>query len=156
MLTLSKLSDYAIVLVSCLATLDAYTASARTLARATEIPLPTVVKLLKILATGGTLRSIQGRSGGYRLTRAPSEVPLTEIIEAVDGPIAVTECNRETGDCRIQDRCLVHRHWVVINGAFRQALTGISLADLTGPPLRIEGALRFDRASPSGPISGVG
>ncbi|MEA2079017.1 MAG: hypothetical protein U9P00_04020, partial [Pseudomonadota bacterium] len=62
MLTLSKLSDYAIVLVSCLATLDAYTASARTLARATEIPLPTVVKLLKILATGGTLRSIQGRS----------------------------------------------------------------------------------------------
>ena len=146
MLTLSKLSDYAIVLASCLCTHDACTASAQTLARETAIPLPTVVKLLKLLTAGGTLRSIQGRRGGYRLQRAPSEVPLTEIIEAVDGPIALTECNRETGDCRIQNRCRVHKHWLTINGALRQTLTSISLADLNGPALPIDSTLRFNRS----------
>lgn len=148
MLTLSKLSDYAIVLMTFLAIHDAQRASARTLAQRTRIPLPTVVKLLKLLAAGGALQSIQGRGGGYRLTRMPSDVSLTEIIEAVEGPLAVTECNKEGGDCRIQDSCLVHEHWLVINGALRDALASISLADLSSPGLRINGVWQSEHTGP--------
>lgn len=137
MLKLSKLGDYAVLLMSCLASCDEYTASARMLAQSTRISMPTVVKLLKMLAAGGTVGSIQGRGGGYRLSRAPSEIPLTEIIEAVEGPIALTECNLAAGDCRIQEHCRVRRHWQVINRAFRETLTSINLADLTAPVLPI-------------------
>ncbi|MGD2074015.1 MAG: SUF system Fe-S cluster assembly regulator [Gammaproteobacteria bacterium] len=139
MLTLSKLSDYALVLMAFLAARDGYRASARTLAEGTRIPMPTVVKLLKLLAAGGTLRSIQGRSGGYRLERAPSDVSVREIIETIEGPIALTECNRDAGSCLIEDSCRVHRHWLLINGVFRQSLANISLADLAGRGLRIGG-----------------
>ena len=137
MLKLSKLGDYAVLLMSCLATCEEYTASARTLANATRISMPTVIKLLKILCAGGTIGSIQGRSGGYQLTRAPSEIPLTEIIEAVEGPIALTECNLEAGNCGIQAHCQMRRQWQVINSAFREALKGINLADLNGQVLPI-------------------
>jgi FeS assembly SUF system regulator len=132
-LTLSRLSDYAIVLMTCLATQDGYRASARTLAEGTRIPLPTVVRLLKLLAAGGTLQSIQGRGGGYRLKRVPSEVPVTEVIENVEGPIALTQCSRDSGACQIENSCQVRRHWQFINGAFRQSLAHVSLADLAGP-----------------------
>ena len=132
---ISKLGDYAVLLMSCLATYDDYTASARTLSHATRISMPTVVKLLKILAAGGTVGSIQGRSGGYRLTRPPADIPLAEIIEAVEGPIALTECNLETGSCSIQAHCRMRKQWQVINSAFRQTLAGINLADLTGAVL---------------------
>ena len=140
MLTLSKLSDYALVLMTFLATRDGCRASARTLAEGTRIPMPTVVKLLKLLAAGGTLRSIQGRSGGYRLGRAPSEVSVREIIETVEGPIALTECNRDAGNCVIEDSCQVQHHWLMINGALRHSLGNISLEDLTARKLQIDGA----------------
>jgi FeS assembly SUF system regulator len=137
MLRLSKLSDYAIVLASRLAGPDAVVGSARELAAETEIPRPTVVKLLKMLTAGDVLRSIRGRNGGYELSRPPSTISLTEVIEAVEGPIAVTECNHENGACGIQEHCRVRRHWVVINGAIRQALTEISLADMAGSTLPV-------------------
>lgn len=137
MLTLSKLTDYAIVLMSRLAAYGQCTATARVLAQETRIPGPTVIKLLKILAAHGALQSIQGRNGGYRLSRPASGISLAEIIEAVEGQIALTECNREVSDCRIEDSCGVRAHWLVINGALRQALTDISLADLAGPVLPI-------------------
>ena len=107
--------------------------TARALARETHIPGPTVVKLLKILTARGALHSIQGRGGGYRLARNPSEILLTDMIEAVDGPIALTECNRQSGDCQIQSSCLVRGHWAVINEAIRQSLASVSLADLAVP-----------------------
>jgi FeS assembly SUF system regulator len=139
-LTLSKLSDYALVLMTFLATREGCRANARNLAEGTRIPMPTVVKLLKLLTAGGTLRSIQGRGGGYRLERAPSNVSIREIIEAVEGPIALTECNRKAGNCVIEGSCQLHRHWLTINGAFRQSLANISLQDLTGRGLRMKGA----------------
>ncbi len=146
MLTLSRLSDYAIVLMTFLATHEECRASARTLAEGTRVPLPTVVRLLKILAAAGALQSIQGRGGGYRLKRAPSDVSVREIIESVEGPIALTECNREAGSCYIEDSCQVRDHWRLINGAFRQSLANISLADLTGRGLRIKASRRPDPA----------
>jgi FeS assembly SUF system regulator len=157
LLTLSKLSDYAIVLMTSLARREACTASAQTLADGTQIPLPTVIKLLKILAADDImlLQSIQGRKGGYRLMRPPSRVSLAAIIEAVDGPIAVTECNRADGACRVQGSCVVQNHWLVINRALRRALTDISLADLTGPASRINDSWRSAGAVSAERMGGV-
>jgi FeS assembly SUF system regulator len=138
MLRLGRLTDYAIVLSASLAARDGYSATARALSLETGIPRPTVVKLLKILTSGGLMRSTQGRRGGYALARPPDGIVLTEIIETVEGRIALTECSRELGACRIQDNCLAHRHWLVINRTVREALAGIRLADLTGPALSLD------------------
>jgi FeS assembly SUF system regulator len=132
MLRLGRLTDYAIVLSATLADRNGACATARALSRETGISRPTVIKLLKILTGAGLARSIQGRHGGYALARTPADIGLTEIIEAVEGRIALTECNREAGACAIQESCLTHRHWLVINRALRQALTGVRLADLAG------------------------
>jgi FeS assembly SUF system regulator len=129
-LTINKLSDYAIVVAACLAASAGGQATARTLAQATRIPLPTVVKLLKILTAGGVLESIQGRNGGYRLARPPTGISLAQIIEAVEGPITLTECTRDASGCRVEAICGVRGHWLVINTAIRQTLAAISLADL--------------------------
>jgi FeS assembly SUF system regulator len=132
MLRLGRLTDYAIVLSASLAERNDACATARSLSEETGISGPTVIKLLKILTAAGLARSTQGRHGGYSLARTPADIGLTEIIEAVEGRIALTECNREAGACRIQNRCLTRRHWLVINRAFREALAGIRLADLAG------------------------
>jgi Rrf2 family protein len=97
MFRLSKLSDYAIVLMSRIAGSKAGVVTARGLSEETDIPWRTVVRLLKTLTAGGVLRSIHGRKGGYVLSRSPSKVSLIDIIEMIEGPFALTECNRETG-----------------------------------------------------------
>lgn len=131
MLRLARLTDYAILIAASLAERDGDSASARDLAQATGIPWPTVVKLLKRLTASGVLRSSVGRSGGYALARSPDGIGLIEVIEAVEGPLGLTECSRETGNCWIQDACVTCRHWLVINRAVRDALQGIRVADLT-------------------------
>jgi FeS assembly SUF system regulator len=132
MLRLGRLTDYAIVLSATLAERNGACATARALSRETGIPRPTVIKLLKILTAAGLAHSTQGRHGGYALARTPDDIGLTEIIEVVEGRIALTECNREAGACGIQESCVTHRNWLVINRALREALAGIRLSDLTG------------------------
>jgi FeS assembly SUF system regulator len=138
MLTLGKLTDYAIVVTSALAPHGRGQATARALAEETHIPLPTVIKLLKVLAARGVLESIQGRHGGYRLARAAAETSLIAVIEAVEGPVALTECNRGGSFCRIEATCGVHRHWLVINATIRTALAGLSIADLSRPVVPLQ------------------
>lgn len=133
MLRISRLTDYAIVLATRLAARDGVSATAGDLAKITGIPGPTVAKLLKALTAGGLLRSIQGCQGGYVLARPPASIGLTEIIETVEGRIALTECHRTDGDCGIMENCQVHRHWQVINRTLREALQAIRLADLLAP-----------------------
>lgn len=132
MLRISKLSDYAIVILCAIAQ-DRSTQgmTARQLAEATEIAQPTVVKLLKMLKEHGVLLSTQGRNGGYRLARDPAQTNLAVIIEAVEGPIALTECMSEQLDCQIHQNCHTRPHWHHINTAFRQALSVVTLRDLT-------------------------
>jgi FeS assembly SUF system regulator len=137
MFRLSKLSDYAIVLMSRIAGGKGKVVTARGLSAETDIPWPTVVRLLKMLTAGGVLRSIQGRKGGYVLSRSPSKVSLIDIIEMIEGSFALTECNHETGNCGIQRSCQVHRHWRVINNAVRQSLAAITLADMSGSTLTV-------------------
>lgn len=131
MLRISKLSDYAIVLLCEIAReRTGQGTTARQLAESTQIALPTVVKLLKLLKDHGVLLSMQGRNGGYRLARRPGETNLAVIIEAVEGPIALTECMTEDLDCQIHSKCNTRPHWVHINAAFRQALSVVTLNDL--------------------------
>lgn len=132
MLRISKLSDYAIVLLCEVAREPGERGvTARKLAANTHISLPTVIKLLKILKEHGLLVSTQGRNGGYRLAKAPAETHLALIIEAVEGPIALTECTTAALDCQIHANCHTRSHWIHINAAFRQALSVVTLKDLT-------------------------
>ncbi|EHL96585.1 FeS assembly SUF system regulator [Acetobacteraceae bacterium AT-5844] len=136
MLRLSKLTDYAVVV---LARLDAEggVQTAPCLAQCTGIAEPTVAKVLKILAHAGLVEGLRGARGGYRLARPLAETTLSDVILAVDGPIALTACvDGASGGCETEAHCPVRGRWDPVNEAVRNALSAISLADLAGPASR--------------------
>src|SRR4051794_31605249 len=122
MLKLSKLADYATVLMSAIAADPARVHNGQELAARTHVPAPTVAKLLKTLARGGLLESLRGAHGGYRLVRSPERISVAEVIRALEGPIAVTECAEHKSGCGIESSCATRAHWRLINAAIRQAL----------------------------------
>jgi FeS assembly SUF system regulator len=138
---LSNLADYAVVIMSAAARKgDGARLSATVLAEETGIPLPTTQKLLGRLAAAGLFRSARGGGGGFVLTRAPDAISLADVVEAVEGPIAMTSCV-DTGrhDCALEGACQVRPHWGVVNDAIRGALSSVSLASLAHPnPVRLE------------------
>jgi len=102
------------------------------LALLTGLPVPTVAKTLKRLSHAGLIESQRGAKGGYVLVRDAADIPVTEIITAVDGPIALTDCTVESdGVCDIEALCPTRTNWKKINEAVVGALRGISLADMT-------------------------
>ena len=138
MLRIGKITDYGIVVASRLAGTAANAShSVRDVAIMTAVPQPTVSKVLKQLARAGIVSSARGANGGYRLSRPPEQISVVQVIEALEGPIAVTECSGETrGLCTHEARCGVRANWERINQAVYQALSGISLADMTRPLAR--------------------
>ncbi|MCA3358928.1 MAG: SUF system Fe-S cluster assembly regulator [Roseomonas sp.] len=136
MLRLSKLTDYAVVVLTRLDdAADGGVLTAPGLAGATGLAEPTVAKVLKILAHAGLVEGRRGALGGYRLTRPLAAMPLIEVITAMDGPIALTACvDNSFGVCESESACPVRGRWDPVNEAIRRALTGISIADLAGPP----------------------
>jgi FeS assembly SUF system regulator len=137
MIRLTRQSDYGIVLMTRLAAQPELGQSAPDLAMALEIPLPMVSKTLKLLAKAGLLVSQRGAKGGYSLPRPASEISIADIIEALEGPIAITDCTDETlsaHDCSRESICSVRDHWHVINRAVSRALSAVSLADMVHPP----------------------
>ena len=140
MLRLSKLTDYAVVVLTRLARDGAAPSgpvqTALSLAGDTGIAEPTVAKVLKILAQAGLVEGVRGPRGGYRLTRPLASVPLSEVIVAIDGPIALTACvDGGSGACEAEAICPVRGRWDPVNDAIRRALSGITLGDLS-PPAR--------------------
>ena len=141
MLRLSKLTDYAVVVLTRLAR-DGATPSgpvqtALSLAGDTGITEPTVAKVLKVLAHAGLVEGVRGPRGGYRLTKPLASMPLSEVIAAIDGPIALTACvDGGSGMCEAEGICPVRGRWDPVNDAIRRALSGITLADLAPPPRR--------------------
>jgi len=138
MLKISRLSDYAIVLLTALAGetesgSGQRRANARALAEETGINMPTVGKLLKLLHGEGIVHSRQGRAGGYFLARPAESISLAEIIEAIDGPIAMTDCFRPDHDCAMQGDCAVRPHWEAINRGVHALLDATTLADMSQP-----------------------
>lgn len=131
---LSSLSDYAVVILTAAARgrADARL-SAAMLAAETGVPLPTTQKLMGRLAMAGLLTSARGTGGGFMLARAADAISLAEIVEAVEGPIAMTVCVDETRhECVLEEACRVRPHWPAVNDAMRSALGGVSLAHLAG------------------------
>ena len=134
MIRLSKETDYGIVLLSHFASGGVGSSySARALAGETQIPLPMVSKILKVLARQGWLVSQRGAKGGYSLAQRPDTLSVAEIIKGIEGPIAITECVDDRGDCRQESVCRTRQNWKVINRAVREALETITLLDMAAP-----------------------
>ncbi|WP_288458798.1 SUF system Fe-S cluster assembly regulator [uncultured Sphingomonas sp.] len=130
---LSSLTDYAVVLLSAAARHCGGLArmNATRLAEETGVPLPTAQKLVSRLAAAGLIDSTRGTGGGIRLSRPPATITLADIIEAVEGPIAMTACvDAGDHDCGIAGNCRVKPHWNAVNRAVRGALAGVTLATL--------------------------
>jgi FeS assembly SUF system regulator len=135
MLRMTKLADYGVVLLAYMAGVDdSVPLAAKDLAARSHVPLPMVTKILKILAREGLLLSHRGTKGGYSLARAPEAVSMADIIRAVEGPIAVTQCiSGPPGDCENENVCPVRGHVRRINHAIHKALDSVTLADLATP-----------------------
>ena len=130
---LSSLTDYAVVMMAAAARQCGATCrlTATALAGETGLPLPTVQKLVSKLSAAGLIESARGTGGGFRLAREANGISLADIIEAVEGPIAMTVCvDEKRNDCALDGHCLVKPHLNVVNGAVRGALQGVSLATL--------------------------
>jgi len=129
---LTSLADYAVVMMAAAARCAPGTRlSATLLAEETGIPLPTAQKLTQRLAAAGLLETARGSGGGFRLTRAASEISLADIIEAVEGPIGMTACvDHDRSDCALESCCQIRPHMSVVNGAVRGALAAVSLNQL--------------------------
>lgn len=130
MLRLSKLTDYAVVVLTRLAHVNELTTSPG-VATTTGIPEPTVAKVLKALAQGGLVVSQRGARGGYRLARPLDAIPISDVIVALEGPIALTACvDGAQGACEAERLCPVRGRWDPVNDAIRGALSNITLADM--------------------------
>ena len=133
MLKISRMTDYATMILGFLAARD-HQCSASEVALGTRVALPTVQKLLKLLAKGGLVHSARGADGGYNLARQPGEITAAEVLDTLEGPLAITECSTAVGHCEYETRCQVGGAWQKINQSIRVALEAVSLADLCQPP----------------------
>jgi FeS assembly SUF system regulator len=135
MIRMSKLADYGLVLMTQFLRSESRgrNLSARRLAAETRLPLPMVSKVLKALAREGLLVSHRGTNGGYSLTRDPGRISVADVLSAVEGPIAMTECLDADGNCRQEAVCRVRNNWEWINDAVTGVLGAISLRDMLEP-----------------------
>jgi FeS assembly SUF system regulator len=129
MLRLSKLTDYAIVILSTMAR-DSAVHAAVEISTVTGIALPTVSKILKLLLNAKVLVSTRGAKGGYVLAREPERITVAAVITAMEGPIALTECSISHEGCEQASGCNVRGNWSLINRAIQGALESVTLADM--------------------------
>ena len=132
MLRIGKLTDYATVILATLAADRSRLLNASTLAERTHIAAPTVSKLLKQLHRAGLVNSTRGTHGGYQLARDPDQISAGAILDALEGPLALTECSAGSGHCGIEHTCSVGRAWQKLSVSIRRSLYVISLALLAG------------------------
>jgi FeS assembly SUF system regulator len=133
---LTHLADYAVVIMTAAARREAGARlSASELAVETGVPLPTTQKLMGRLAAQGLLTSVRGAAGGFALARDAAKISLADIVEAVEGPIAMTVCSGHEGpsDCALDAHCKVKPHMGLVGNAIRGALGAVSLTDLCAP-----------------------
>lgn len=141
MFRLNRLTDYAVVVMTQMAHDWRDVRTAPQIAQLIGIPLPTVAKLLSALARGGLVVSQRGAAGGYILSRPPEEIQVAAIIQALEGPIALTACVQGSEEhCEVASICPMQGNWNKVNLAIRTALEEVTLADMTptfdiGPPL---------------------
>ncbi len=131
---LSNLADYAVItMLQAASHCGDGRVSAAELASETGLPVPTVQKLVSKLTAASLLRSVRGVGGGLQLARPAAAITIADIVEAVEGPIALTACVHGE-DCDFEVGCTMKPHWPIINNAMRGALAGITLNQLRGDP----------------------
>ncbi|MDE0755915.1 MAG: SUF system Fe-S cluster assembly regulator [Woeseiaceae bacterium] len=130
MLRISRLTDYGTLVLANLPSDEDQLLSASDVAATTGIALPTVSKLLKLLAKAKLVTSTRGAQGGYRLSRDASQISAASIIDALEGPVSITECSASDSHCDLESVCNVGNAWQRINVAIRRALEDINLTDL--------------------------
>lgn len=149
MLRISKLTDYGTLLLVHLASYKGEgLCPASELAAGTGLALPTVQKVLKTLARGELVVSARGAEGGYKLARQPCDITAAEILDVLEGPLAITECSHDDSHCELESSCQVGGAWQKISRAIRAAMTEIRLSDLQNPPA--EFPLRYTILNESG------
>jgi FeS assembly SUF system regulator len=150
-LRITRLSDYAIVLLGAAARAAPAGVTARGAAEQTRLPLPAVKKILKVLVREQLLESQRGTSGGYRLSRPATQIALADVIAAIEGPFALTDCDQslKSGNrlCEYIEQCGVQANWARVNGIVRRALASVTLADMIGPGNRELVPLRLRQGS---------
>src|SRR5579864_3164289 len=132
MLRISRLTDYATVVLAALASDPTRVQTAASLAGQTHVAPPTVSKLLKQLQRAGLVSSTRGLHGGYQLARPATQISAAAILDALEGPVALTDCSAGHGNCEIEHTCRVGRVWQRLNLAIRRSLYEVSLAQLAG------------------------
>jgi FeS assembly SUF system regulator len=133
MIILSKLADYGVIIATHLAAEPGRQMTASVLATETRLPRATVAKVLKALAHSGIVAGARGAAGGYRLARSAAAISVAEVVAAIDGAIAVTQCTSHAPSCERREFCPTRPHWQRINNAVGTALAAISLAEMTPP-----------------------
>lgn len=128
------MTDYATIILSYLALDSLKTLSATVIATACHLNVPTVSKILKILSEARLVKSFRGTTGGYQLARDIKEITLADIMFAIEGEVAITECCSTTR-CALDSLCAVKENWQVINKVIINALAGVSLSDMIRPQL---------------------
>lgn len=155
MIRITKQSDYGILLLAHLAKRGSAgeQLSARDLAEQAHLPQPMVSKILQLLVHRGLVTSQRGVNGGYQLARPPHAISVAEIIDAVEGPIAVTECiETAPGHCELEACCMLRDIWQRINNRVRIALEDVTLAEMVSPTL---GSSGFDLLAVSAAMDGA-
>jgi FeS assembly SUF system regulator len=133
MFRVSRLTDYATVVMTCIAAHPGDVLSTAQIAEEAHLELPTVSKLLKSLGHAGLVDSFRGVNGGYRLARPASDISMADIVEAMEGPLGMTECSMSDGQCEREKQCGVRGSWQRINSVLDNALRSMSLADMSRP-----------------------
>ena len=133
MLRLSKLTDYAIVILSFMAKEELQGHTAVEIASVTGIAVPTVSKILKLLVNAKILSSTRGAKGGYALARLSENITIAHVISALEGPIALTECSMSQHGCEQASGCSIRGNWNLINQTIHNALASVTLADMVKP-----------------------
>ncbi len=134
MIKVSKMADYAVVILGVLARGDGALMTANTIAQESGLPEPSVAKILKLAAGSDILQSIRGANGGYKLARTAQQITVADIVTAVDGPIALTACvDGGQESCSYEARCPVRGRWDGVNRAIKTALASVTLADMALP-----------------------
>jgi FeS assembly SUF system regulator len=130
MLRMSKLTEYGTLVLAQLAASGTGLTTCSAVAEATRLGQPTVSKLLKLLVRSGLVVSVRGPQGGYALARSADKITAAEILDALEGPVAITACSSAAGICDLESHCRVGAAWQRINRSIRTALESVTLADL--------------------------
>ena len=132
-LKISRLTDYGIMILVHLSGRRGV-CSASDVAAATGLALPTVKKLLKLLARGSLVTSVRGADGGYALAKPADQISAAEILTVIEGPVGITECSTGESQCEYESQCRVGGAWQRINTSIQRGLEAVSLTDLVQPP----------------------